>query len=79
MSGLEIKPRRWKENGHNMAADFYPFIDGHPMPHLADCSHCKHFVEGEDCAPSKDSNEPLSYAFCGPICGVFTPKPGVLS
>ena len=78
LSVLEIKPHAWIENGQRCRADFYPFVDGEPAPALADCGLCEHFVEGEDCAPSKDPDEPLSYPFCGPICGAFKPKPGVL-
>ena len=53
-------------------SDFYPFVEGKPAPALADCSHCSHSREDTDCAKSEDVG-PLLYAFCGPICGHFSP------
>lgn len=69
---FEIKPHKWTEGDENCSAECYPFVNGKPVPELADCSHCEHYQGPEETCMAWFDRVRDAPLFCGPICPEFS-------
>jgi len=68
---IQIKPRRWEENGTKYYADCYPYINDNPVPSINSCENCVKDNPNEDyCDEWRDKVEEAPL-FCGSICSKF--------